>query len=78
MNISIKYQALLIAFFASLGMSCLMSFAMLLLNLGLVSNFLWVWLQAWGVGLLVGFPAATVVVPLAQKLAVFLTLPRVR
>lgn len=75
MKISVKYRGMLIALFASLGMSCLMSFAMLLLNLGLVAHFFQVWLKAWAVGFIVGFPAAIVVVPWAQKIAVFLTSP---
>ncbi len=77
MNINLKYRGVLIALFASSGMSCFMSLTMLLFNLGVVDDFFQTWLKAWGLGFLVGFPAATMLVPLAQKAAIYLTLPEV-
>ena len=47
----------------SLVMSRVMSGVMVALNSGLGPQFPIVWLQAWGVGLLVSFPTASLIVP---------------
>lgn len=52
-----------------------MSLTMLIFNLGFMDNFFKTWLKAWGLGFLVGFPAATLLVPLAQKVTIRLTSP---
>ena len=50
-----------------------MSFTMLLINIGIVDNFIFLWLKAWLVSVTVAFPSAILIVPVAQKLASELT-----
>jgi hypothetical protein len=40
------------------------------INVGFTEYFLFAWLRSWLVGLLVGFPTAAVIVPLAQKVVI--------
>ena len=46
-----------------------MSFAMLALNVGFIEGFFQVWMKGWGIGFVVGFPAAAVIVPVARQIA---------
>ena len=55
-------------FFMALFMSGIMSFALTLLNLGLIDNLLIIWLKAWGVAFLVAFPSVAVLAPKVHKL----------
>ncbi|TQF70031.1 DUF2798 domain-containing protein [Pseudoalteromonas luteoviolacea] len=64
-----KHKSLLVALFASVGMSFVMSFTMLLINIGIVDNFIFLWLKAWLVSVTVAFPSAILIVPVAQKMA---------
>jgi hypothetical protein len=67
--VSAKYlhqiQALLLSGF----MSFIMSGAITLINLGLVDNFLIIWLHAWLVAYAIAFPSVLLVFPFARKLA---------
>ncbi|MCF2859460.1 DUF2798 domain-containing protein [Pseudoalteromonas sp. SMS1] len=64
-----KRKNLLVALFASVGMSFVMSFTMLLVNIGIVDNFILLWLKAWLVSVTIAFPSAILIVPVAQKVA---------
>jgi hypothetical protein len=67
--VSVKYlhqvQALLLSGF----MSFIMSGAISLINVGLVTNFLSIWLHAWLVAYAIAFPSVLLVFPIARKLA---------
>ena len=52
----------------ALIMSCVMSGAITFANVGPVSNFFSVWMNAWGFGFLVAFPAVFLVSPVVHKL----------
>lgn len=54
--------------FIAAGMSFLMSAAMLLLNVGMVPDFLWLWLKGWVVSTAIAYPAALLIVPMAHKI----------
>jgi hypothetical protein len=68
--VSVKYlhqvQALLLSGF----MSFIMSGAISLINVGLVTNFLSIWLHAWLVAYAIAFPSVLLVFPIARKLAI--------
>ena len=49
-------------------MSLFMSFAMLLLSIGLVDGFLMIWLRSFAIGFVVSIPIGLVVVPLTERL----------
>jgi len=67
MKISPKYAGIIMSFIISIGMSFVMSFAMLAVNVGFAGNFIPMWMKAWGIGFIVGFPAAAIIVPFARK-----------
>lgn len=66
--IDYKYQKFLFGFFMSLSMSCVMSFVISMFNVGLVSNFIPIWLSAWAFAFVVAFPTIIIVTPIAHKL----------
>lgn len=49
-------------------MSLFMSFAMLLLSIGLVDGFLMIWLRSFAIGFVVSIPIGLVIVPLTERL----------
>jgi uncharacterized membrane protein YjjB (DUF3815 family) len=66
--ISRKYQRVVFSFFMALLMSGIMSFVISVFNVGLVSNIISIWLQAWSFAFVVAFPTILVVAPLVHKL----------
>lgn len=56
------------AFFMALIMSCCMSLVISLFNVGLVNNFLTIWLKSWGFAFIVGLPTFIIVSPIVRKL----------
>lgn len=52
----------------ALFMSCLMSIVITIFNVGMISNFLVVWLKAWGFSFVVAYPSVLIVVPIVNKL----------
>lgn len=67
--VSVKYlhqvQALLLSGF----MSFIMSGAITFINLGLVDNFVSIWIHAWLVAYAIAFPTILLVFPFARRLA---------
>lgn len=68
MKIKRKYYGLLFALFVSIIMSLIMSFALTLINVGLVPHFLMIWLKSFGISLAVALPISLIIVPLIRKL----------
>lgn len=68
-----KYTRIIFAFLMSLFMSCLMSGVITFINLGLIDNFLFIWLEAYWKAFLVAFPIIFVVALFVQKLTKKLT-----
>ncbi|MGI5307926.1 DUF2798 domain-containing protein [Rheinheimera sp. WS51] len=66
--ISAKHHKLVFSFFMSLLMSCIMSFVISVFNVGLVSNIIAIWLQAWSFAFIVAFPTIIIVSPVVHKL----------
>ena len=67
MKVSPKYAGILMSFLISTGMSFVMSFALLSINIGFVENFIPIWLKAWGIAFVVAFPSAAIIVPFSRK-----------
>lgn len=63
-----RYTKLVFAFLMSLFMSCLMSGVITFINLGLVDNFMSIWLEAYWKAFIVAFPIISFVAPFVQKL----------
>ncbi|MED4753542.1 DUF2798 domain-containing protein [Brevibacillus choshinensis] len=58
MKINKKYENIVFTFLMAFGMSCLISFFMMLITLGF-SHFVFLnWLKSWGIAFLFAFPAA--------------------
>lgn len=68
--ISAKYLHHVQAFLLSGLMSFIMSGAISFINLGIVEEFMAVWIHAWLVAWAIAFPSILVVFPFARKLAV--------
>ncbi len=66
--ISRKHHKIVFSFFMALLMSCIMSFVISVFNVGMVSNIIDIWLNAWGFAFLVAFPAIIIVSPIVHKL----------
>lgn len=58
-------------------MSLIMSFAMLVVNVGFVPNFLAIWLNNFVTGFIVATPTAMAAVPIARRLVNWLTTPNI-
>ncbi|MGG2917901.1 MULTISPECIES: DUF2798 domain-containing protein [Brevibacillus] len=57
-KINKKYEHILFTFLMALGMSCLLSFFMMLVNFGFDSMLLTRWLKAWPMAFSLAFPVA--------------------
>jgi len=68
MKIKRKYDGLLFALFVSIIMSLIMSFALTLINVGLIPNFFMIWLKSFGISFAVALPISLIIVPLIRKL----------
>lgn len=66
--ISKRYESLLFAFFMSTVMSLLMSAVITLINIGFVSGFIFIWLEAFAKALIIAFPLVLLLVPQIKKL----------
>lgn len=62
-----KYYNIVFAFSMASMMSWIMSAFITYKNLWLVSNFIPLWLQAWGLAFIVWLPIALFVVPIVRK-----------
>ncbi|MDD3598010.1 MAG: DUF2798 domain-containing protein [Sulfuricurvum sp.] len=67
--ISTKYLFFVQTFLVATVMTFIMSFAISAMNLGFVSGFMHIWLQAWGAAFIIAFPTLTVVFPTLRALA---------
>jgi hypothetical protein len=63
-----KRRPLIFSFFMALFMSGIMSFVLTVFNVGVVTNILTLWLQAWGLAFIVALPTITVLAPFVDKL----------
>lgn len=73
MNISKKYYGLLVSLIISVIMSVIMSFAMLVINVGLVPQFVTMWLSSAVIGFIVATPTAMVAFPMTRRFVDWLT-----
>ena len=63
-----RHAGLLLAFFTSLLMSCLMSLVVTVRHVGFVADVWPLWFEAFPVAFVVAFPTVLVVLPLARRL----------
>ena len=66
--ISRKHHKVVFSFFMALLMSGIMSLVISIFNVGMVTNIITLWLQAWSFAFVVAFPAVVTVAPLVKKL----------
>nr|WP_262984203.1 DUF2798 domain-containing protein [Colwellia hornerae] len=52
----------------ALLMSCIMSFVISVFNVGLVTNIVSIWLQAWSFAFIIAFPTIVIISPMVHKL----------
>lgn len=58
MKINKKYEHITFTFLMALGMSCIISFFMMSINIGFSSILLGKWLSAWAIAFVIAFPTA--------------------
>lgn len=63
-----KWSTHVFSFFMSLLMSCIMSLAISLLNVGFVDQIIMIWLKAWLLSFVIAFPTIVAVTPVVKKL----------
>ena len=68
MAVSRKYTPVLMGLTMGLFMSFLMSLVISYVNVGLVEDFLFVWMRAWAAGIVISIPIAIVVFPMARRI----------
>lgn len=73
LKVSRRYYSIVFAFLVSIGMSFFMSFALVLVNVGLVPNFLGIWLVGYAVSFLVSLPISLFLIPIIKKIVDKLT-----
>ncbi len=64
----IQNPRILFPFFMALTMAFIMSGVLIFINLGLVNNFIFIWMKSFIIAFLVAFPTAFFITPIVQKI----------
>ena len=64
----IQNPRLLFPFFMALTMAFIMSGVLIFINLGLVNNFIYIWIKSFIIAFTVAFPTAFFITPIVQKI----------
>jgi hypothetical protein len=64
----IQNPRLLFPFFMALTMAFIMSGVLIFINLGLVNNFIFIWMKSFFIAFTVAFPTAFFITPIVQKI----------
>lgn len=67
MKLNELYYTIVFAAFMSLGMAFVMSFTMTLVNVGLPLTFFEIWMRAYLIGFLVGWPTSITIIPIVRR-----------
>ena len=66
--ISRKYEFLIFSFLVTLFMSFIISGVLVVVNLGFIENFLYVWMVSWVKAWAVAFPSVLIIIPVVRKI----------
>ena len=64
----IQNPRILFPFFMALTMAFIMSGVLIFINLGLVNNFIHIWMKSFVIAFSVAFPTAIFITPIVQKI----------
>jgi hypothetical protein len=64
----IQNPRILFPLFMALTMAFIMSGVLIFINLGLVNNFIFIWMKSFIIAFLVAFPTAFFITPIVQKI----------
>lgn len=64
----IQNPRILFPFFMALNMAFIMSGVLIFINLGLVNNFIFIWMKSFVIAFTVAFPTAFFITPIVQKI----------
>jgi len=64
----IQNPRILFPFFMALTMAFIMSGVLIFINLGLVNNFIFIWIKSFIIAFAVAFPTAFFITPIVQKI----------
>ena len=73
MQISKRYFGVLVAFFMTLTLDTAITFTMTTINVGWNEEFVTKFLTGWTIAFCVAFPTATIMIPIARRIANKLT-----
>lgn len=62
-----RWAGIVLPFFLSILMTCIVSFISTLRSVGLTPHFVAIWLGAWGISWVVAFPTLLLVLPLVKR-----------
>lgn len=63
-----KYEFLIFSFLVTLFMSFIISGVLVVVNLGFIENFLYVWMVSWVKAWAVAFPSVLIIIPVVRKI----------
>jgi hypothetical protein len=67
MRVSKKVFGLIFSVAISIIMSLFMSFFMLVINIGFIPDFFFIWIKSAAAGMLIGLPVAVIAVPFIER-----------
>jgi len=65
-----KYEFYIFSLLVTMFMSFVISGVLVVINLGIINNFLFIWLSAWLKAWLVAFPSVLLIIPFVRKVMV--------
>jgi hypothetical protein len=66
-KLSARYAAIVMPFFLSIFMTCIVSIISTLRGVGVTPNFLHIWLGAWAISWVIAFPTLLLALPIVRK-----------
>lgn len=70
-----RYAGIVMPFFLSVIMTCIVSAISTLRSVGLANNFVSMWMGSWGISWLVAFPVLLLILPVVRKMTAMVVAP---
>jgi hypothetical protein len=70
-----RYAGIVMPFFLSVIMTCIVSAISTLRSVGLANNFVAMWMGSWGISWLVAFPVLLLILPVVRKMTAMVVAP---
>lgn len=70
-----RYAGIVMPFFLSIIMTCIVSAISTLRSVGLSNHFVAIWMGSWGISWLVAFPVLLLILPVVRKMTAMVVAP---